>query len=483
MFEWIEIAREADYQQLEDHLPTEEFGLRSVIEQLQLHVSGAVGSILVEYPYVDKDYRSTFYHYYSKKGGHYSPDCARIHFLGKGWRVGKEPLAFLKPDGTLADDSIEQGYFGFMVLRPTRAYTIGRTVIAPQAVADMSGKLIVSSHKAHILGHRTGVRGFPYMQQHGDIAVCAHTACWAILRHYSERYSLYPEVLLHQISQLGREFNPGGLLPSLGITYVDAERIFAAAGTFPLFVPRLQDEDAFYTELVTYVDSGFPLFGVQTERRHAVAVVGYRMSDTIQAEPHDGHESLWNYVSDLLVIDDNRFPYRPVGRHAGEIGYDVRAFDAFIVPLPEKIFLPASAVITLARDLTDAPVDHFESLADTPHLVVRHFLTTTAAWHRHIRKSIGTLPHHFSRAALDLAMPQFIWVVEYATREQWAQHNVEARLILDATAGKEPFPAFLLHDAKGALWLDRATRRRISYQAFASTCGPLPRMDSNLEVY
>ena len=129
------------------------------------------------------------------------------------------------------------------------------------------------------MGYRVHVKGFPFMQQHSDTAVCAHTACWAILRHYSERYALYREVLVHDASKLGREFDPGGLLPSLGITARDAERIFAAVGTFPLLVGHYVSNDGgsrFYDELLAYLDSGFPLFGIQSKRGHAVAVVGYR---------------------------------------------------------------------------------------------------------------------------------------------------------------------------------------------------------------
>ena len=37
--------------------------------------------MLVEHGYVDKDYRSTFYNFYAKKGRQYRPDCIRLHFF------------------------------------------------------------------------------------------------------------------------------------------------------------------------------------------------------------------------------------------------------------------------------------------------------------------------------------------------------------------------------------------------------------------
>lgn len=484
MYIWIDIKGPADFENLSHHLAADEFGLRYVIEQLQLHMSPVVGGLCIEYPYVDKDYRSTYYNYYAKKGGSYSPHCARLHFFCHGWSLKDGPLRFVDPDGNDVSGDIDKGYLGFVVVRPTRIYTLGRSVVSPKAVRGVSGRLIGHRHKAHILGNKVTVHGFPYMQQHSDIAVCAHAACWAILRHYSERYALYSEVLLHDVSRLGREFDPGGLLPSMGITYVDAERIFAAVGTYPLFIPR-RDHHRFYSQLVAYLDSGFPLFGVQTGRGHAIAIAGYKAEDHPQAGAPVSRATLWDYVSNLLVIDDNYFPYMPVPRQkVKDRPYGIDAIDGFIVPLPEKMFLPASAVIELSNEIVEAPVEHFEELENEPDLVIRHFLTTTAAWHRHIRQTVGVLPPDFSKLAFELAMPQFVWVVEYSTPAQWKAGYIQTRLLLDATAGThEVFPAFLMHDQKGALWLDRASRRPMAYQQFQQACGSLDRMDSNLARY
>lgn len=499
MYSWIDIETNADYEKLAGELASDDFALSEVIQKLILHMGPQVGGVLIEYPYVDKDYRSTYYHYYAKKGGAYSPHCARLHFFKKGWRALDEPLRFTTPNGDVTEIDVDEGYYGFMVLRPTRVLTIGRTVISPKAIDGVTGYLIDHKHKAHVIGNKVSVRGFPYMQQHSDIVVCAHAACWAVLRHYSERYSLYAEVLLHNVSKLGREFDPGGLAPSMGITYLDAERIFSAAGTYPLIVPKAKessqsdDQRRFYAQLLAYLDSGFPLFGVLSSRSHAVAIVGYRSQHEPQSTTYEPRSGLWDYVSHLLVVDDNHFPYKAVPRTpvavsdavaASDAEYSIEDIDAFIVPLPEKMFFPANEVIELANEISTLAIDRFEELEQIPDLVIRHFLTTTAAWHRHIRKNVSSLPHDFSKVAFELAMPQFVWVVEFATPSQWKDGQIQARLLLDATAGRhEVFPAFLLHDVKGALWLDRANRSPMTYQQFESPCSPLRRMDNNLTKY
>ena len=230
MFEWLPISKASDFERLVDLLDPTEYGLQEVVDWLAQHANDTVAGVLVEFPYIDKDYRSTYYHYYAKKGRAYSSLSARLHFFPKGWKLSVNPLTLGQPaeGSNPIDATVSRDYLGFMTLRPTRINTIGRTVLHPSVIRDAGGWIIGHRHKAHVLGHRVDTRGFPFMQQHTDIAVCAHTACWAILRHYSERYSLYREVLVHDVSRLGREFDPGGLLPSLGITARAVERIFAA---------------------------------------------------------------------------------------------------------------------------------------------------------------------------------------------------------------------------------------------------------------
>jgi hypothetical protein len=491
MFSWLAIKKGTDFGKLIQHLAAAEFGLQEVVDWLQAHLSGVVGGVLVEHPYIDKDYRSTYYNYYAKKGASYSSHCARLHFFCKGWTYRDDPLRMIRSrhDQALDDAAVEEGYLGFLSLRPTRIQTIGRTVLDPRAMRDAKGWLIEHRHKVHVMGYRVRVNGFPFMQQHGDIAVCAHTACWAVLRHYSERYSLYREVLVHDVSKLGREFDPGGLLPSQGITARDAERIFAAVGTFPLLVSNgAAPADAaarFHDEMLAYLESGFPLFGIQIGRQHAVAITGFRRQARPQANGMEYRRRAWDYVSHLLVVDDNHHPYMPVARtNDNPEKYAITDIDHFVVPLPEKMFLPAAAAFKFADDILANPPEHFEALGDPSELVTRCFVTTTASWQHFVREHALTFQADFAAAALELTMPQFIWVVEYATPAQRAKGQVQARMLLDATAStREPLPAFLLHDRKGALWLDRANRVPMQYQTFDAKVRSLPEMASNLREY
>lgn len=496
---WLTIRSANDFDKLyETGLSPLDFALAEVTQWCRLYLSGAVKGTLVEYPYVDKDYRSTYYNYYAKKGIAYDSYCARLH-LFRGGVTFEAPASSLRINGRprdATDDELTRKYLGFVTLRPTKRHTIGRTVINPAGVRGAKGQIIVSRHKAHVLGHRLQVRGFPFMQQHSDIAVCAHTVCWAILRHYSERYSSYGEILLHRIARLGREFEPGGLLPSLGISARDAERVFAAAGTYPLLVydgepssgsePEAQTASIsarFSDELLAYLESGFPLFGIFADRPHVASIVGYRSQTTPMVDSCP-HVRAADFLSHLIVSNDNTQPYEALSRKKAPKVGGVSGISAFIVPLPEKMFLPAAKAIKHATDLLRHPPDEFEDLAELKDLVSRCFVTTTAAWQRFVRVQAASLPVEFVCSALQLATPQFLWICEFARPEQRAQQTIHARLLLDATAGAEDaFPAFLIHDRKGALWIDRAQRAPMRYEKFPTAVESFQEVSDNLATY
>lgn len=154
------------------------------------------------------------------------------------------------------------------------------------------------------------ISGFPSMDQHVDIAVCAHATCWSILRHYSERYNAYSEQSTHDVTRLAQQFDPGGLIPAQGLVLSQAERIFQEANTFPVIIARdVKDPDdtSFYRQLIAYVDSGFPVFAAMHEKGHAMAVVGYEWR-TQRNSTVSGERFSWDEVSSFTVVDDNELP-------------------------------------------------------------------------------------------------------------------------------------------------------------------------------
>lgn len=448
MHNWLSIKSKKSLSKLSSIISSE-YDPTNVAARLSSGISSAVKSILIEENYIDKDYRSTYYHFYSKKGHYYRPDCVRLHFFD-------ETVSFDAHGQKLIcnDPRLEDHYFGYMVLRPTGIATIGRSVVSPDVRKGSNGFTISTRHKVHVLGYTLEVEGFPSMDQHIDIAVCAHVACWAILRHYSIRYKIYQQFLTHDITMMAQSFNPGGIIPSKGLEVSHAERVLQEAGTFPIHISKNGPNDiSFYRQLIAYVESGFPLFAAMHLSAHAIAIIGHEWKKTKKWPKSQKKRYAWDEVKSLIVIDDNHLPYLSVDVKPGK-DYSAADLDAFIVALPEKVFYPADAVDSFAQTLF-----HLRQLVALPpkeKTIIRYFLTTGSKLRSFMRTRESEYDPKLLEIVMTLPFAQFIWLIEYATEEQWAVGQITARAVLDGTASlRETYPLWLFHGKENALVFDR----------------------------
>ena len=480
-YDWIDLTAPGGYDPLLDGLDPE-FNPKEIVELLNSQVTEAAKAVLVEHGYVDKDYRSTFYSFYATKGRRYRSDCVRLHFFdGMVWYDEQ------RMDIGCADGRPQDHYFGYIVLRPTIVAALGRSVLSPDIRLGARGRAIQSVHYVHLLGHRLRVWGFPSMSQHVDIAVCAHVSCWAILRYYSETFPQHREYLVHDITKLVAPFDPGGLVPAFGFNVLGAERVFQAAGCFPVIVGKQSSsDDSFYSQLLAYLESGYPLFVAMNGQRHAVVVVGYSWRKSAAAPGHSSSH-VWGQVETLLAVDDNLLPYESVstdsgGKQAGSSSYTAESFDAFIVALPEKIYYPADAIDKWSQRVARWLPRLWKGNEEAVRLR-RYFITTVSELRKHARENHTYLGNNLVGLMMQLDTAQFVWVVEYCSVEQWERGRVAARAIVDATASPtDPMPMWLLHDEDVALVFDRSTAEgNIESICLNRTgLGPLPRIELNL---
>lgn len=481
-YEWIDLKDRKGYDQLLDVLDLE-FDPKGTAESLKSQVTNAAKGVLVEHGYVDKDYRSTFYNFYAKKGRRYRNDCVRLHFFDEAvWYDAA------RTDVGCTDGRLQDHYFGYIVLRPTIVATLGRSVLSPNIRLGATGRSIQSVHHVNLLGHRLPVWGFPSMAQHVDIAVCAHVSCWAILRYYSETFAHHREYLVHEITKLAAPFDPGGLVPSLGFNVLGAERVFQAAGCFPVLVGKRNStsEVAFFSQLLAYLESGFPLFVAIPSEKHAVVIVGYSWRHSA-ATPGPASSHVWPQVQTLLAVDDNLLPYSTVpldtaGTATGLPSYTAKSFEAFIVALPDKIYYPADAIEAFSRRV-ERWLAGSRAPGAEPLQLRRYFITTISRLREYARNNHTHLGDTLVGLLMHLETAQFVWIVEYCSMAQWDAGRVAARAIVDATASPmDPVPIWLLHDEDVAHVFDRssAERKIDSIRLDRASPGPLPRIELNL---
>ena len=482
-YDWIELETPEAYDRLIDVLEPE-FDPKGIAQRLKTQLTDAAKGVLVEHGYVDKDYRSTFYNFYAKMGRPYRPDCVRLHFFDSTVSYDEA-----RTDLSCTDNRPQDHYFGYIVLRPTIVATLGRSLLSPDMRLGARGGAIQSIHYVNLLGHRLPIWGFPSMAQHRDIAVCSHVSCWAILRYYSETFPQYREYLLHDITKLAAPFDPGGLVPSLGFNVLEAERVFQAAGCFPLLVGKRNSSSdaAFFSQLLAYLESGFPLFVAIPSEAHAVAIVGYNWKQSAMPPQQASSSHIWPQVETLLTVDDNLLPYATVPLHTpstepGAPPYTADCFSSFIVPLPDKVYYPADAIEAFSRRVENW-LTRRRAPDQEPLQLRRYFITTVSKLREHAREHHTYLGDSLLDLTMHLETAQFVWIIEYCSVAQWNDGLVAARAIVDATASPtDEVPIWLLHDEEVALVFDRSSAEMdpTPIHLNRARLGPLPRIELNL---
>ena len=481
-YDWIELETPEAYDRLIDVLDLA-FDPKGIAQRLKTQLTDAAKGVLVEHGYVDKDYRSTFYNFYAKMGRPYRPDCVRLHFFDSTVSYDET-----RTDLECTDNRPQDHYFGYIVLRPTIVATLGRSLLSPDMRLGARGRAIQSLHHINLLGHQLPVWGFPSMAQHIDIAVCAHVSCWAILRYYSETFPQHREYLLHDITKLVAPFDPGGLLPSLGFSVLQAERVFQAAGCFPLLVGRgnSSSDESFFSQFLAYLESGFPLFVEIPSKSHAVVIVGYSWKKTAVSPP-TSPSHVWTQVEILLTVDDNLLPYATVPLQSNPTAsqlpsYGADLFNSFIVALPDKLYYPADAMEVTCRSVKRS-LERSRGPCQEPLELQRYFITTVSRLREHAHEHRTLLGDTLVGLIMRLETAQFVWVVEYCSVAQWQAGRVAARAIVDATASStDKMPIWLLHDEEVAHVFDRSSpeMQPTPIHLDRTTLGPLPRMELNL---
>lgn len=254
MIEFSELLIQSldDYDKLSEYIRKEAID-NQVVDTLKKFLGMNCNRVVIEYPYHDRDFLSTYYCYYSQKFRAFPKKCYRLHIMGE-------------------DDE----YYGYIVLRPTvRGTRLGTTYLSPKPLIDEEGYLMLTKYEAHIMDNRREIRCFPWMKQEVDISVCAHVAAWTILRYYGTKYHNYADTTMGAIAQKVKG-DMGRKTPSNGLTPVQIADLFQEYGFSPIIRGGIKEENnQFLDEMTAYIESGIPIVGFISPKQHAVSIVGH----------------------------------------------------------------------------------------------------------------------------------------------------------------------------------------------------------------
>lgn len=405
--------------------------------------------LLAETNYVDKVFRDSFYHYYSSKLTKYKRDCIRISIF----EGDISATDFLEND---KQSELKNKYRGFIVLRPTAPFVIGRSIISPKVLK--ANNFISCSAKFHTTanGVKFNVEGFPHSSQDTETISCAETTIWAIMEYFGNKYSEYKPVLPSKIIQTLNKVSSERQIPSKGLNIAQMSYSLKEFGFGTRIYSREQYKKDFDSLLSCYVESGIPLIIAMENRPagnigHALLVVGHEKieeamvdslpachftNDKLRDTVRDKNITIYDYDSikkDFIFIDDNQPIYQRASLEKPAAHYDTIWHNCkisyFIVPLYPKIYLEAfEAKNYVLRFLTSGP----DPLRDNSQILLRFYLASSRSF-----KNIISLNDSFQEDVkaliVEASMPKFIWVAEISTKELIKQKKANGIIILDAT--------------------------------------------------
>ncbi|MDR2383556.1 MAG: hypothetical protein LBD76_06720 [Prevotellaceae bacterium] len=397
----------------------------------------------MEYPYVEKVYRDSYYSFFSKKHNPCHRDSLRISFFinDKNRPINADNYF------TIAD--LEDYFLGYISLRPTTYRIIGSSFLHPLIMKDHDFVCCLCRKTVLINGLKLAVHGFPYCSQDNESITCSEVSILNIMEYFGHKYPEYSTILPSQIAKMLSKQIYERQLPSKGIMMPHISYVLKKLG-FGVIVHSCENENNntniyqdndFRESLFIYIESGIPV--ILLSENHAILAIGRK-------ETFDNHKkslfkriknitSFTDFVSHLLVMNDNRPPYELMD-------YDIQEsnkfnINFFIVPLYSKVNMNAYGLkksFNATLRVLHEEAKHVQFVRDNKNCVYRYFFTSSKSYKDYIAKSQDLL-YNFKILALNKSMPKFIGVVEIINKTNFEKKNkmdeivIEGLVVLDAT--------------------------------------------------
>lgn len=436
------------------------------LERLKKHTK-----LVIERDYVDKVYRDSYYAYYASKRTHYGRDAVKISFFSdEEGRITS--LAQFRDEEYIP--YLGEHYHGFIVLRPTPPYIVGRSAIAPKLLEKNSFKTCLANISSTAVGLKFTVNAFPFSSQDTETISCAETMVWALMEYYGNKYPEYSPVLPSRILNILKQNIVERQLPSSGLSVDSMSFLLKEFGFGPKLYSRNEFADDFDQLLSCYIESGIPVIvaldNAEDVREnkvdrligHAVLCIGHERvtQDKIEAiapreyTTNGATQKLilkdWDNASKEFIFIDDNFPVyqsesltSPAGRYLRipvDDYPDQQAKDKadkewgscvishFIVPLYKKIYLEAYVAKTFVRELL---CSRFFNFPDGKELYIRVFLCSARSYRDYAM--LSDMRDDLKEIIVNKSLPKFVWVAELSTITDIRVEKASGLILFDAT--------------------------------------------------
>lgn len=397
---------------------------------LEIAKAQGVLSVVVEYRYIDADWRDEHANFYGETFRRYASVTHRLHFFA----------AVVSPNFDELED-LADAYRGYSVMRPLPGTPVGRTMIEPPPEMA-AANITTATETVNVFGHTFTVTAMPFISQDAQYLRCAHASIWMVLRHATLRYGL-PRRLPGDV----REAAAGGLvvgrqLPSDGLSASQMLNALDGLGLPTGVLEPLPDSGpgeiptpgsaTLYGVSCRYINSQLPPIVVSNS--HAWVVVGW------SNEPSDGHRriTLWRH-------DDARGPYIKVNNPWKEPESAHDPWRLILTPLMPRMNIDAErAEATGAAWLRQAIPQWSMNPDGTPGRAARALAADEVSYHTYAvpsndykqRLKVRGLDPELVRLYRTTQMPKYIWVIEAVDRieRKHSRPAILGEFILDSTA-------------------------------------------------
>lgn len=412
-----------------------------VVNTLKKFLGLKCKKIVIEKPYHDRDFLSTYYCYYSQKFRGFPKKCCRLHIMGNAGE-----------------------YYGYIVLRPTvKGTRLGTTYLSPQLLVNEDAYLMLAEFEVHIMDNKQKIRCFPWMKQEVDISVCAHVAAWTILRYYGTKYHNYADTTMGAISQKVKG-DMGRKVPSNGLTPVQIADLFQEYGFSPIIRGGIKENNnRFLDEMTAYIESGIPIVGFISPKQHAVSIVGHGKIDYELLDDSASIDTLKDektgiilhskLISSLYVMEDNYFGYRRVSKQLptveSDVDYNLYEIKFAVVPLYGKMQLVYNEVYERYVSLVESKTMNWEEVK-----ISRIYMTSANSLKRETGNN-KKMCDQLKTIILRLNMSKFVWCIDIAGIDNYKNNLTSGRVIIDSTCSThEKEPWLLMHDGHEIRYYD-----------------------------
>lgn len=405
---------------------------------------GRCNDIMIEYPYYDDEYLSTYYLFYAKKYLSFPKECYRIH---------------------LFDD--ENLYAGFITLRPTVGETkIGKSYISPKLFLDGDDYVMDNEYCVHVMGKDIVLHAIPWMKQDTDIAVCGHVATWIAMKAAHLRGITASDLLMGELVKAIPEID-GRMIPTSAISVRQMVSALSKFGFSPVNIQKTPSDyyssdgeefQTFQNELFAYIESRIaPIVCIGTSE-HAVAAVGHgRVNYEKLDSEFKGRKIVYfgELLETVIVHDDAQQPYLEVdykkninaftsSLEPGNIGvpaYYIEDFDRMIVPLRDRIQYSFKSLVIRIKDYIDAEQE--KVLRKDQQYVERVYLVSSNDLKKYVSDS-SEIDLVYRQTILGMNFPIHVWCVDFSTFAEYKEKKMSVKFIVDTTACNKAETPFLL---------------------------------------